>query len=101
MTPLDALPIVLALIAGLGLGVIYFGGLWLTVRRLPSAGSPAALATASLFGRLAIVAAGLYAIALAKRWELLVAAMAGMLVVRFVFIRKLRAEQRETIDHAP
>ncbi len=90
--------IALALVAGLALGVVYFGGLWLTVRRLPTANNPAALAGASLFARLVVVGAAFYGIAQARRWELLVAALAGMLVVRFVMIRKIRPG---TPDHAP
>lgn len=90
--------VALALLAGLGLGAVYFGGLWLTVRRLPTARNPGALAAASLFGRLAIVGGAFYGIAQARRWELLLAALAGMIVVRFVLIRKLRPG---TSDHAP
>ena len=41
MTPSDALALVLAAIAGLLLGAIFFGGLCLTVRKGVSSGSPA------------------------------------------------------------
>jgi F1F0 ATPase subunit 2 len=48
----------LTLILGALLGIIYFGGLWITVRRLPKVRAPIFLAIGSLIGRLAIVLSG-------------------------------------------
>ena len=48
------LTLALACAAGIGLGLCYFGGLWLTVRRLPSARSPMPIALASFVARTAV-----------------------------------------------
>ncbi|MBA3923357.1 MAG: ATP synthase subunit I [Nostocaceae cyanobacterium] len=47
----------LTLLAGFALSLFYFGGLWLTVRRLPTAQNPVLLTLVSFLGRLAIVLA--------------------------------------------
>ncbi|MEE3719742.1 ATP synthase subunit I [Tumidithrix elongata RA019] len=56
MISLFFLPV--TLILGAVLGTIYFGGLWVTVRKLPKARAPVLLALGSFFGRLGIVLAG-------------------------------------------
>lgn len=44
---------------GVALGFLYFGGLWLTVRRLPRAENPALLTLLSFLGRTSTVVVGL------------------------------------------
>jgi F1F0 ATPase subunit 2 len=56
MSKLLLLP--LAGLLGLVLGCVYFGGLWLTVRRLPTAQNPAMLTLLSFLGRMGVVGAG-------------------------------------------
>jgi F1F0 ATPase subunit 2 len=51
-----ALP--LALLIGIGLGLLYFGGLWLTVRQLPSTNNPVLLTLVSFFGRVSLCLVG-------------------------------------------
>lgn len=79
--------IALSLLAGLGLGGIFFGGLRLTVRRLPGARHPALLALASFLARLGAVGVGLYLLA-PLGWAALVAALAGILGARHVLVRR-------------
>ncbi|MEF8794383.1 MAG: ATP synthase subunit I, partial [Thiohalorhabdus sp.] len=50
----------LALAGGMGLGGLYFAGLWWTVRRLPETGHPALVTLASLATRLGGLLAGLW-----------------------------------------
>jgi F1F0 ATPase subunit 2 len=83
-----------ALAAGLALGGAYFGGLWWTVRRLPGSRSPAVLTLASFLARNALAAAGLW-LATAGDWRRLAAALAGMLVVRTVLVRRLGPARTE------
>ena len=49
-----------ALLAGGGLGGFYFAGLWWTVRKLPTAQSPALLSLGSFLLRTTVVLAGFY-----------------------------------------
>jgi F1F0 ATPase subunit 2 len=70
---------------GLGLGVIYFGGLWITVRRIPHVLKPRRLLWGSLVVRLALCLSFFYAL-LNHDWQLLVAAMFGFLAIRFILL---------------
>ncbi len=80
------------LVGGVALGLIYFGGLWMTVRRLPSARFPALLLLVSAIGRGAVALLGLYALA-GPRWDGLLAGMAGFAVARVALVRRLRPAQ--------
>lgn len=81
--------IVLAWIAGAGLGVFFFGGLWLTVMRLPSSRHPAILTLASFFGRIIVTLAGFYFIS-GGELARLVAALVGFLLARQVLVNRWR-----------
>ncbi|MBM4070176.1 MAG: ATP synthase subunit I [Planctomycetes bacterium] len=87
----EGLPLILAGVAGLLLGLFYFGGLWLTIRWLPATRCPALLTLGSLVGRMAVTLAGFYAI-MAGRWERLLACLAGFVLMRFVVLACLRPE---------
>lgn len=80
--------LLLALMAGLALGLWYFGGLWLTVQRLPRARNPGFLSLVSLMIRLGVTLAGFYLV-MAGRWERLLACLAGFLLMRIVLVRRL------------
>jgi F1F0 ATPase subunit 2 len=84
----DVLPLALAFVAGIVLGAFYFYGLWLTVRKLPSARRPVVMSLSSFFGRLAVVLVGFYFVT-ASQWERLVVCLVGFLVVRMVLVRVL------------
>lgn len=79
---------ILAFIVGALLGAVFFGGLYLTVRKLNSVKYPALLMMLSLVLRLVILAGGIYLIMDGEIRNLL-SAMAGVLLVRFVMIQKL------------
>ena len=74
MNSLFFLPITLTL--GILLGKLYFRGLWLTVKQLPTAQNPMLLTLGSFFGRLAIAIAGFaFVLAIAQEnalWHVLV-----------------------------
>jgi F1F0 ATPase subunit 2 len=76
----------ICLMVGIGLGIFYFGGLWVTVKRLPGAQSPALLALGSFFGRMAVVLAGFYLV-MDGRWERLLMSVLGFFFVRVVSVR--------------
>lgn len=81
------------LIAGLGagtlLGAAYFGGLWLTVRRVLDRASPGPLALVSYLLRLGVLGAGLWAVVRLAGVGALFAALVGILMVRHLLIRRL------------
>jgi F1F0 ATPase subunit 2 len=51
----EILPLILALGIGGGLGLFYFGGLWLTVRRLPKTRHPVLLTWGSFLWRISTI----------------------------------------------
>ncbi len=75
----------LALCCGLVLGMIYFGGLWFTVRKIPVSSSPQLLLFGSLLLRLGLCLGSFYLLLLQGR-QLLVTAMIGFLLVRFYWL---------------
>lgn len=84
--------VLLALVAGLGLGLIFFGGLWLTVRQLPTRRYSVPLFLGSFVGRTAVVLAGFYFV-MDGRWERVLACLAGFIMVRQLLVSRLRSER--------
>ncbi|MFZ9183129.1 MAG: ATP synthase subunit I [Hylemonella sp.] len=76
------------LVAGLGLGLLYFLGLWLTVRGLPGRAAAPLWWLVSLALRLALLLSGLYWVG-AQDWRRLLLALAGILLARWVLTRRL------------
>ena len=68
----EALTLVLAWVAGVVLGAIFFGGLWWTVRKGVSSKQPALWFFGSLLLRMSIALAGFYFVA-GGHWERLLA----------------------------
>jgi F1F0 ATPase subunit 2 len=89
MTWTDLLFLLLALAAGGGLGLLYFGGLWLTVERLATARHPSLLFLGSFFGRLVVTLGGFFLV-MGGRWERLVACLAGFILVRSLLLARWR-----------
>ena len=85
----EPLAMVLACVAGLLLGAVFFGGLWWTVRRGVSSKQPAAWFFASLLLRMSIVLAGLYLVG-HGHVERLMLCLLGIVVARFVVMRLTR-----------
>ncbi|MFW5733796.1 MAG: ATP synthase subunit I [Oceanidesulfovibrio sp.] len=78
----------LAIVAGVAVGLFFFGGLWWTVRRLPASQNPALLLLASALGRLLVACAGFLA-ATAGRPLTSILWVAGFLGTRFALSRTL------------
>jgi F1F0 ATPase subunit 2 len=77
----ETLMLVLACAAGGGLGAVFFGGLWWTVRKGVSSKQPALWFLASLLARMSIAMAGFYFIG-RGHWERLVACLLGFVLAR-------------------
>lgn len=79
----EAVTLVLAGIAGILLGALFFGGLWLTVRTGVSSKRPALWFLGSLLLRTGIVLAGFYFVS-GGHWKRLVACLLGFVLARFI-----------------
>ncbi len=87
----DTAGMILALGAGLALGAFYFGGLWLTLQRLPDSPHPALLMLGSYLLRLAVTLAGLYFV-MGDSWQRAAACLVGFTVTRIVMARVWRPD---------
>ena len=101
----DTLSLVLALVTGLLLGVVFFGGLWWTVRKGVSSKQPALWFFGSLLLRTSIALAGFYFIA-CGHWERLLVCLLGFVMARLIVTRLTRAAEEPTslaqeASHAP
>ena len=79
----EALTFVLAWAAGIGLGAIFFGGLWWTVRRGVASRRPALWFIGSLVLRTGLTLAGFYAVS-GGRWERLLLCVLGFVMAHRV-----------------
>jgi F1F0 ATPase subunit 2 len=77
----ETLTLALAWLAGGGLGAVFFGGLWWTVRKGVSASRPALWFLGSSLLRMAIALAGFWAVS-GGHWERLVACVVGFTMSR-------------------
>ena len=87
-----------ALVMGMLLGAIFFGGLWWTVRIGMAARSPAAWFSASLLFRTCLIVGGFYYIA-ADGLQAVLLCMGGFLIARGAIFRLIRVASRT--PHAP
>jgi F1F0 ATPase subunit 2 len=106
MTMNNFLSLALALVAGILLGAIFFGGLWWTVRKGISSKSPALWFLGSMLLRMGIVLAGFYFVGRGD-WRRLVSCLLGFIIARFIVMRLTRpqVEQQNSAtkeaSHAP
>jgi F1F0 ATPase subunit 2 len=82
--------LLMAFFVGLGAGLFYFGGLWWTVRRLPSARQPALFTFGSFFVRTGLSLAAFY-FASGGRWERILVSLLGFIIVRGFLVRRMRS----------
>ncbi len=85
----NALGLLFALLAGLLLGAIFFGGLWWTVRRGLGSQQPALWFLGSMLLRTAMAVSGMY-YAMQGDWRRLVVCLAGFLLARICILRLTR-----------
>lgn len=70
---------------GILLGIVFFGGLWITVKNIVHAKSPALWLLGSFFVRTAIVLLGFYFIGAGNLQRLLIC-LAGFIAARFIVL---------------
>jgi F1F0 ATPase subunit 2 len=96
----------LALVAGILLGAIFFGGLWWTVRKGVAAKNSALWFLGSMLLRMGIVLAGFYFVGRGD-WRRLVSCLLGFIVARFIVMRLTRTpiengnSKTKEASHAP
>lgn len=83
------LPLILALISGVGLGLFYFGVLWLTVRQLAKTRHPVLLTWSSFCWRISTIALGFYLV-MGSHADRLFVCLLSFLWMRNVLIRSLQ-----------
>jgi F1F0 ATPase subunit 2 len=102
----EMLPLVLAGVAGLLLGAVFFGGLWWTVRKGVPSQRPVLWFFGSLLLRMSIALAGFYFVG-RGHWERLVVCLLGFVMARLIvtwLTRTSRDNQDRTTQeasHAP
>ena len=100
----EAFSLVLALVTGGLLGVIFFGGLWWTVRKGFSSKQPALWFFGSLLLRTSIALAGFYFIA-RGHWESLLVCLLAFVIARVIVTRLTWAAEpsypAQAASHAP
>jgi len=82
----SALQLCVAALAGVALGLFFFGGLRLTVHWLGSSQRPLVLALGSFVLRLVVATAGFVVVG-SGRWERYAAALIGFVAIRIVLLR--------------
>jgi F1F0 ATPase subunit 2 len=85
----ETLTLVLAWVAGAGLGAMFFGGLWWTVRRGAASPRPARWFFASALLRISVALGGFYLVG-GGQWERLLACLVGFVMARLIVTRLTR-----------
>ena len=98
----ETLSLALALVTGVLLGAMFFGGLWWTVRKGLSSRQPALWFLGSLLLRTSVALAGFYFIA-RGHWERLLVCLFGFIIARLIVMRLTRpaACVTQEASHAP
>jgi F1F0 ATPase subunit 2 len=87
----------LAVLLGVGLGVIFFGGLWWTVQKAVRSKSPALWFMASFWLRLGIALGGFYLIG-QEHWQRMLLCLLGFVLARPVVMWMTR--NKKELGHA-
>ncbi|NDP22261.1 MAG: ATP synthase subunit I [Paludibacter sp.] len=79
----EILFMIAALVVGLTLGTLFFGGLWFTLKKITTVKMPAIWVISSFFLRVSIVLIGFYFVAQGS-WQRLLMCLVGFIVARFI-----------------
>ena len=91
----ETLTLALALVAGVLIGAMFFGGLWWTIQKGVSSQHPALWFFGSLLLRTSIVLAGLYFIG-RGHWDRMLVCFLGFMIARLIVTRLTQAEKKPT-----
>lgn len=99
----DALNLLGVLLAGVGLGLVFFGGLWWTVRRGVASPRPALWFVGSLVVRVVLTLGGIYLVA-GDQWQRLLFILLGFWLARALVLRLSGSPApgaAQEVGHAP
>jgi F1F0 ATPase subunit 2 len=101
----EILSLVPALVTGMLLGAMFFGGLWWTVQKGVSSARPALWFFGSLLLRTSMTLVGFYVVS-DGHWERLLVCLLGFTIARLIATRLTRIAERPTrvteeAGHAP
>lgn len=86
----DTGELILALFAGFLLGIVFFGGLWWTIRKGLRSPRPAVWFLGSLVVRTTIAVIGFHLVA-RGRWENLLLCLLGFIMARMLVMRRVHS----------
>ena len=92
----ETVNMLLAFIAGLVLGTLFFGGLWFTVKKAVTAKIPALWIFSSFFLRISITLVGFYFVS-SGNWLRLLICVVGFIVARTLVIHFTKAIDEKQI----
>jgi F1F0 ATPase subunit 2 len=95
----EAWPMLLVGLAGFALGLIFFGGLWWTVRCMLHSARPALWMLGSLLLRTAFALSGFWLLG-GHDWKRMLACLAGFFIARVVLTWLPRLWQKRSLDAA-
>lgn len=87
--------LILALLAGAGLGAVFFGGLWWTIQKGLSSKRPALLFLGSMLLRSSIAVAGFYFVAGGGQLGRILACLLGFVLMKVLIARLARPAEGE------
>ena len=90
----EAIYMMLSLLAGLALGMLFFGGLWFTVKKAITARTPGVWIVGSFIFRMGITLTGFYYIS-AGNWKRLLVCVAAFILSRFLVIHFTKGVERK------
>ena len=93
MTINEVISLMPALFAGIILGILFFGGLWYTVRIGLNSKNATLIFMASLVIRMAIVLLGFYFVG-ANNWQRMLVCLVGFLIARIIITRVTKKEKQ-------
>jgi F1F0 ATPase subunit 2 len=85
----NVLYLAMAFLVGMGTGMLYFGGLWWTVRQLPFVRQPALLTMGSFLVRTGISLTAFY-LASEGHWERILISLLGFIIIRGFLVRRIQ-----------
>ena len=91
----EMLTLLPALMAGVLLGAMFFGGLWWTVRKGIASKRPAAWFLGSMLLRMGLTVAGFYFVA-DGHWQRLLLCLLGFAMARLIVTRFTRVDEKPT-----
>jgi len=86
---MNVLYLAMAFLVGMGTGIVYFGGLWWTVRQLPFVRQPALLTIGSFLVRTGISLTAFY-LASEGHWERILISLLGFIIIRGLLVRRIQ-----------